>query len=324
MKKIVALMLTIIMIFGCGVIVVSAESSKLLPDLQKAMAEKAPDDEIGVYISYNVPVVTVADMPSWPDIYTARREYFAFSNEMQAEIQAEIFEGIDVRIGFQGVHNMVLAHVKVSDIEKIASYDIVKDIDYYDDRNDEPALETEMTIEEIIVDAANELYHPRSPFAAEDIIMEFSYQFRDSSAYAVRFIVKDFEYISIELVEPVGDWLLYSGYYPEPYIFADNKLYTFREAYEGGILSEAQMEELYEVTRAQHSKFFLTRNIKGDADGDGEVGICDATVIQRYDVGIITDDAFYKPLGDVDGDRNVCVMDATLIQRYDVGLYEIK
>ena len=298
------------------------ESSKLLPDLQKAMTEKAPDDEIGVYISYKVPVVTAVDMPSWPNIGAARREYFAYTDQMQAEIQAQIFEGIDVRIAFQGVHNMVLAYVKASDIEKIASYDIVRDIDYYPDTNDEPAIEIKPTIEEKIVDAANELYHPRTPFPAEDIIMEFSYQFTDSSAYAVRFVVKDVEYVSIELVEHIGDWLLYSGYYPEPYIFADNQLYTVREAYEGGILSGEQMEELSEATKELHSEFGLTRYIKGDADGDGEVSIIDATVIQRHEASIAAG-AFCKPLADVDGDKEVSIIDATLIQRHEAGLYTI-
>ena len=300
----------------------SAESGKLLPDLQKAMTEKAPDDVIGVYISYKVPVVTVADMPSWPDIYAARKEYFAYSDQMQAEIQAEIFEGIDVQVAFQGVHNMVLARVKASDIMKIASYEIVRDIDYYDDTNDEPFIETEPTIEEMIVDAANELYHPQTPFPAEDIVMEFSYPFKDSSAYAVRFIVKDVEYVSIELAEHIGDWLLYSGYLPQPYIFADNQLYTVKEAYEGGILSEAQMQELSEAARALHSEFGLTRYIKGDADGDGEVSVIDATVIQRHEASIAAG-AFYRPLADVDGDSEVSIIDATLIQRHEAGLYTI-
>ena len=152
MKRIVAILLVVALLLGCGVFTASAESSKLLPDLQKVLIDKAPGDEIGVYISYNVPVVTAADMPSWPDIYTARKEYFAYSDKMQEEIQAEIFEGIDVRIGFQGVHNMVIAHVKVSDIEKIASYDIVRDIDYLDDRiietdADEYATQAKLTDE---------------------------------------------------------------------------------------------------------------------------------------------------------------------------------
>ena len=325
MKKAVAIVLALMMILGCGTIAAFAESSKLLPDLQNAMAEKAPDDEIGVYISYKVPVVTVADMPSWPDIAAARKEYFDYSDQMQAEIQAQIFEGIDVRIGFQGVHNMVLAHVKVRDIEKIASYDIVRDIDWYDDIIDEPAIEIDLTLQEQIADAVNELYHPKSPFTAEDIMMEFSYQFENSSTYAVRFVVKDVEYISIELAERIGDWLLYSGYYPEPYIFADHKLYTFREAYEGGILSETQMEELSESARELHSEFCLTPYIVGDADGSGDVDIVDATVIQRHEANIATG-AFCKPLADVDGDSDVSIIDATLIQRREAGLqiaYEI-
>ena len=177
-------------------------------------------------------------------------------------------------------------------------------------------------LSEMIAGAANELYRSRTPFPAEDIVMEYSYRFKDSSLYAVRFMVKDYVYVSIELVENFGDWLLYSGYLPEPYIFADQKLYTVKEAYEGGIITDAQLEELSRA--AGHTGFYLTRSIKGDADGDGACNIIDATVIQRYDAYIIGETEICKPLADVDGDNSVSVIDATLIQRSEAGMYTIQ
>ena len=53
----------------------------------------------------------------------------------------------------------------------------------------------------------------------------------------------------------------------------------------------------------------------GDVDGDGEISITDATVIQRYTVGIKTPVAVTSSVADIDGDRAVTVMDASHLQR---------
>ena len=62
--------------------------------------------------------------------------------------------------------------------------------------------------------------------------------------------------------------------------------------------------------------------ICGDADGDGEVTITDATVIQRTLAGIKSnaDPDVIARNGDVDGDSKVNVIDVTLIQRKLAGL----
>lgn len=54
--------------------------------------------------------------------------------------------------------------------------------------------------------------------------------------------------------------------------------------------------------------------LRGDADGDGEVTIADATVIQRTLANIPTASLF-KKAADVDGD-GMSITDATNIQRY--------
>ena len=57
--------------------------------------------------------------------------------------------------------------------------------------------------------------------------------------------------------------------------------------------------------------------LRGDADGDSEVTIADATVIQRTLANIPTA-SFFKKATDVDGD-GLNIMDATNIQRYLAG-----
>ena len=59
--------------------------------------------------------------------------------------------------------------------------------------------------------------------------------------------------------------------------------------------------------------------ILGDVDGDGDVTVADATVIQRYVIKTDTI-AFDEKVADVDGDRIVTIVDATFIQRYSTNV----
>ena len=59
----------------------------------------------------------------------------------------------------------------------------------------------------------------------------------------------------------------------------------------------------------------VKKTLIGDADGDGQVTIVDATWIQRYLVSF-TLDFFDEVAADVDGDGEVSILDATWIQRY--------
>ena len=53
----------------------------------------------------------------------------------------------------------------------------------------------------------------------------------------------------------------------------------------------------------------------GDADGDGEITILDATVIQRYLAGVINEDIIDSIAGNV-SQNGISILDATYIQRY--------
>ena len=64
--------------------------------------------------------------------------------------------------------------------------------------------------------------------------------------------------------------------------------------------------------------------LRGDADGNGEVDILDATHIQRWLVGLDGDDnAVMEALGDADGDGSTSILDATTIQRFLAGFTNI-
>lgn len=55
--------------------------------------------------------------------------------------------------------------------------------------------------------------------------------------------------------------------------------------------------------------------IIGDADGDGEITIVDATAIQRY-LALLPNENFDKTAADIYGDGEITILDATAIQRW--------
>ena len=64
--------------------------------------------------------------------------------------------------------------------------------------------------------------------------------------------------------------------------------------------------------------------LRGDANGDGEVDILDATHIQRWLVGLDSSPSgIIEVLGDADGDGETTVLDATVIQRYLAGFQNV-
>ena len=62
--------------------------------------------------------------------------------------------------------------------------------------------------------------------------------------------------------------------------------------------------------------------VYGDADGDGDVTILDATFIQRFVAGISLPKPLNELNADVDGDGSVTIIDATLIQRFKAGIID--
>ena len=61
--------------------------------------------------------------------------------------------------------------------------------------------------------------------------------------------------------------------------------------------------------------------LRGDADGDGEITILDATRIQRRLADLVDDSGIDMDAADADADGEVTILDATRIQRFLAGLY---
>ena len=100
---------------------------------------------------------------------------------------------------------------------------------------------------------------------------------------------------------------------------ADGSLTDMNAVYQDGYLSfKTTHFSVYIVATGAEVDIAIC----GDADGDGEVTVNDATFIQRYLVGsdISIDPAVIERNCDVDGDGKVNVIDVTLIQRKLAGL----
>ncbi len=70
----------------------------------------------------------------------------------------------------------------------------------------------------------------------------------------------------------------------------------------------------------QFAPDYVPSALLGDANGDGDVDIIDATWIQRYEVDIVSEDDIVLKAADVDGDGEANVIDATLLMRWNVGI----
>ncbi len=132
MKKLLAIVLAVVMILGCSTVVTLAQTnSKIRPELQEILNSKEPNEFVNIDIAVNK-YIEVDDMPSWPDFdkaYIEFREYH--ENFFRNEIVSVVFDGIEYKEIFVS-SGVILVSVKACDIEKIASYDIIREIAYYE------------------------------------------------------------------------------------------------------------------------------------------------------------------------------------------------
>lgn len=332
MKKAVALCLSLILLLSCGVTAVAADSDDdYLKKLTPALIQEINDPsevmiQVYIFLKPCPEKQHVEEIISQKYTWTDQQEHLMYyRKEMSAIIGAYVQKFVDdnvdllYKVIFQtDVAEFIIAEVSKDNVPKLAQLDIVQDMDTYG------SYSTPTAITEMIAPAANELYYdPHHPITARDIDLRDYYQFRDSDAYAVHFYVRNLCYIAVMIEERIGDWLLECSH-PEPFLFVNDRLYSFKEAYDEGLMTDDMLEELAGSSfKGDYVLPLLTRYIKGDADGDGACTIVDATMIQRHEAGVALK-SFFKPLADVNGDSDANVIDVTLIQRSQVGIYTIE
>ena len=104
-------------------------------------------------------------------------------------------------------------------------------------------------------------------------------------------------------------------------------VFYFKGSRSGMIRYDYQVVDLpdnYDISIVQEGNWFkVTCSLKraalrGDVDGDNEISVTDATIIQRYDVQYAVT-ASNIEAGDVNDDHNVDILDASILQRYLAG-----
>lgn len=93
------------------------------------------------------------------------------------------------------------------------------------------------------------------------------------------------------------------------------------ETYTMKVSKNAHADREYTVIVANSD---VIRNAKifaiGDVNSDGDISVVDATLVQKYIVGLENLKDFQKKSADVNDNNEISVVDATLIQKYIVGL----
>ena len=286
------------------------DSSKIQPKLQAVIENSNLEDIVSVYISFSGYMKRKDDMPSWPDKIKAAQEYKEYIAERNKTIFAQVFDGLDVEILCDIFGNMVIANVKVSDIETIAKNDIVQDIDYYEELEQIPEGNDYLYYEEFIrqyplasalIENYDEVYYHTDEHNQNDwtvIQAELQIQARDIDTYSV-----------------IGGRAVYLGLYPlTPFAYS----YGLYDADKNQFLDieDVDFEDydgLYEIWQSLELSVAIEK--LGDANGDGSMDIIDATCIQRLLATLMSKYDIAHNNADVDGDGDVTILDATRIQR---------
>ena len=155
----------------------------------------------------------------------------------------------------------------------------------------------------------------------------FGINYTDSRDIASIIRVENFSYntdgmtVYIEYESGVEEYLTYS---PVDYYDYGDDMYEGFSMTENGVAYFDISLKSKDETSAVYSLYTLNNTIEveipnvklGDVDGDGNIAVMDATLIQRYlaQLDVLTDAQFAA--ADVNKDLEVNVMDATIIQRF--------
>ena len=317
MKKTLSFIIICALLFTMSIFPTFAENSKINYELQYVLKTKASDDLVSVSIWTSLYSPNATEMPSWPNIKEARKELKEYyTNQYYTEIVPVVFNGLEYEELCSIGYGLIVVSVKAEDIEKIASCDIVTEIDYFYDSQDEN-FDKEPSLFEL---------EYREQF---EVIGHYNY----SELY--------YHYDENEAL----DWVLVnaqSGPEPQPMgismdignvaVHSHSIFYNFRYQYGVYDVAENQFYDLFDL-RSEPEKYddlldvLVQKKIGqliGDLDNDGAITILDATGIQLCLAGLenFPDNEYYSVyntsergrMSDFDRDGDVSILDATAIQ----------
>ncbi len=124
----------------------------------------------------------------------------------------------------------------------------------------------------------------------------------------------DFPDAAMPIAEKIGEWYIYSSHITAPdgiglFVCKDGEVYHAKTAYESGIITD-----LSPFAQVAEDNFVNVWHI-GNANGDGELNIKDATTVQKHLAGINTEKVLHEPVMDMNCDEQINIKDATAIQK---------
>lgn len=320
MKKVLAIILCLTMVLGSAIIVTSAQTTKIDSQLLAVLENKDPDEFVDVYVCVYDNFPNATEMPSWPDKEQARVELKEFFDKWyRKEIVPVVFENIEYKEIFVG-SGIIMVSVKAKDVERVASYDIIRNV-YYCSIDEDDEVFNENESEPMFEKAYTEQY-PIFEYYNYD---EVYYHYNDSCEleWALVYAQDGSSAAELEITMDIGNVVVYS-----------EAIYSnFRYKYGVYDAVEGKFYDLFDLRREPYRyEGLLDVLVKqgigqliGDMDKDGKITILDATAIQRCLAGLddYPRDEYYSVydtndngrMSDFDRDGGVSILDATAIQK---------
>lgn len=299
--------------------------------------------EFPVYIELNIDSLTLRDMLSYPDVIKAEREFMQYQwNTLRPQYDEAIKEltaiahfpkqyGQEV---YRSVcYDALVVRLSVQDIYDIADSQWVRSINYFES-------DDEWQTDHSRYDAGNTSTRYRERIVSQyptydamlgnglGVYQELYYHEydKDDKPYDCDWALVNASMSGIvcDVIhhEVVGGRLLYAGGYKYyPFTF-DIGLYDAEQDrfFDVTEIDFDDYPDLYEVWQTLDLGIAADYETFGDADGDMDVTILDATLIQRGIAGLESRNNIVATGADADGDGDMTVLDATRIQRYKADL----
>lgn len=336
MKRVLAIVLSIIILFGSATISAFAEENKLSDSVRELIENSSSDRQADVIVYLSVETKSIDEMPAFPQ-YQSINQYAEYLREHNRALINSIFEGVDTEFINYALMGCIIAYgVSVSDIAVIAEDESVRSVDLYTtegfdggfqfkDNKISPALKAVLlncdSEDYVVIDVHNAKHlktvaeMPSWPGGGGDReeMDRQAAQARQEYRTYIEEVEREFFEQAFKDVNVVY-YLTGFGFMTHVAVKAkDVEKIAMSEAVRDIECNENAFEILPETTDPELP-------VLGDADCDGSVTVLDATCIQKLKAGVIEEYQMDIFAADVDKDGFVSILDATRIQKYKANL----
>ena len=341
MKRITALLLSLILVIGCGVVAVSADTTKINESLQQMMTAVTDKDKIEVHVWLYCRIDEnevfrqaikecgyVGGLPlnmSLEEVYAYKAVYNRLVGEREAAVSSGFVEKLGIAeedIIYLGKHPYVVAALTKAQIYEAQTYDEVESLSYVGDQ----------FIEDGGASQENKNRYEGSVKEMYPFLYQYSelYYHRDGDGNIDWVLITGEEASAVPeaVYTVIGNRVVIEEQYTMPFGFGygvyDVGQNTVKAIYSGMTAQYDGLEEAFDQ--------YGCGRLIGDIDEDNEVTIIDATFIQRCETKMraYPDSDRICPIEPVEGaltyysdfnrDGERDILDVTCIQRCLVGL----